>query len=584
MTDRPLSASHARPFRPTAVALERNLRLITGLALFAYATCHFVNHALGIFLLPAMDAGSGLLLAVWKTLPGQALLYGSFAIHGALGLRALWRRRHLRMPAFEAWQLALGLLIPLLLIPHAVNVRLGELLFGLEDSYPRLVSFYWLISPDTAILRQFTLLLIVWVHGCIGFHLWLRYKTWYAYWLPALTATAVLIPVLAILGLANAGSSARDRAATEPGFRTGDARPAPAQADEALDRISSSLLVGYAGLVLGTLALRGGRNWHARRFRSVRITYPGGREVIVPRGFSVLEASRWAGFRHASACGGRGRCSTCRVRVTRGLGEQPPPSPLEAATLKRVNAAPGARLACQLRPIADLTVVPVLSASEAGGSTPSRLAGNAFDGAGHELVVTAMFVDLRDSTRLVEGRLPYDALFIVDRYVQAVTHAVHSHGGEVTSVAGDGVMSMFGLDNDAPAGVRSALAAAIAIWQAVDDLSRDLVHELGEPLRFGIGIHSGHSVVGLIGPQGHRSVQFLGDTGNVAARLEALTKEYRCPAILSQNAAGLAGLVAAGLDADEVSLRGRANPLPILLVRERERLVAAVAASEWGGG
>ncbi|HEV7411576.1 MAG TPA: hypothetical protein VGO01_24095, partial [Bradyrhizobium sp.] len=121
-------------FQPTSIVsgltragrrVERPLRLVSGLILFAYATSHLVNHAFGIRSIEAMSAASLVLLNPWQTLPGLTLLYTSFFAHGLLGLYALYRRRHLRMPAGEAWQLALGLMIPLLLIPHAAGVRFG---------------------------------------------------------------------------------------------------------------------------------------------------------------------------------------------------------------------------------------------------------------------------------------------------------------------------------------------------------------------------------------------------------------------------------------------------------------------------
>src|SRR4051812_32479856 len=89
--------------------------------------------------------------------------------------------------------------------------------------------------------------------------------------------------------------------------------------------------------------------------------HPGGRIVTSPRGFSVLEASRMAGIPHISVCGGRGRCSTCRVRVIEGLDAQPAPTPQEGAALARIKAGPDVRLACQFQPADDLTIVPILA-------------------------------------------------------------------------------------------------------------------------------------------------------------------------------------------------------------------------------
>jgi len=106
--------------------LERPTRLTTGLILFAFATSHLLNHAFGIRSVAAMEAASGTLLAPWQTDPGLFVLYTSFLVHGLLGLYGLHRRRHLRLPASEAWQLGLGLTIPLLLTPIDANAGIAE--------------------------------------------------------------------------------------------------------------------------------------------------------------------------------------------------------------------------------------------------------------------------------------------------------------------------------------------------------------------------------------------------------------------------------------------------------------------------
>ena len=76
------------------------------------------------------------------------------------------------------------------------------------------------------------------------------------------------------------------------------------------------------------------------RLETIQITYPDGQNVVVPAGFSVLEASRFAKIPHASVCGGRGRCSTCRVRIVQGGDGIPPASVEERRVLDRVGVHP----------------------------------------------------------------------------------------------------------------------------------------------------------------------------------------------------------------------------------------------------
>lgn len=567
---------------PPSRPIERPLRLATGLLLFTFAASHFLAHASGLLLLPAMEAARTVLLWPWRTLPGQALLVASVLTHGGLGLWALYRRRHLRMPWAEAWQLGLGLCIPILLIPHGMAGLFFDELAGTQLTYTRALYLYWMVSPDLMLPRQVLLLSILWLHGCIGVRGWLLVKPWYHRWAAALGAVALALPVLALAGVFNGAWDVERRLlAAEPGFAA-VAVPPPADTPEGagravLARLSGALVDGYVLLLVGTIGLRQLRNWHARRTNPVRLTYPGGRVVVVPRGTSVLEASRAAGIPHMALCGGRGRCSTCRVRVAAaaGLAALPPPNPTEGAVLARMKAPPPVRLACQLRPATDLTVTPLLAPRNGAGGPPVGMEEG--PGAGRELPITALFVDLRGSTTLAAARLPYDALFIVGRYVQAVSEVVRRHGGYVTAIAGDGVMGMFADDADPGAAAVRALRAAAALWREIEDLGDELADELDGPLGFGIGLHTGVAVVGPSGCGTPGAIQFIGDPGNVAARLEELTKELGATVILSDAVAVLAGCRDLGrLERRTVAIRGRDGALAVRLVQRRTDLLAVL--------
>src|SRR5262249_11271626 len=228
---------------------------------------------------------SAVLLGPWQTNTGLIVLYSAFLAHGLLGFYALYRRRHLHMPASEAWQLALGLTIPFLLISHAAGIRFGEFQYSRELGYAPILNKFWVVSPDFALPRQLLLLLVLWVHGCIGFRAWLRTKPWDPSLTGGLASVATLVPALALLGVVNAGLNLRDAVLRDPAYAA-SLGPAPgspeAQQVAATVRIADGAAVFYVGLVIGIFGLRAARNWHAKRFRAVRITYPGHRVVSVP--------------------------------------------------------------------------------------------------------------------------------------------------------------------------------------------------------------------------------------------------------------------------------------------------------------
>lgn len=548
-------------------AVESSLRLFSGVILFVYAATHFINHALGIRSIDAMDAGARYLREPWQTPLGGVVLYGAFLIHMGLGLRAILRRRHLRIPATEAWQLTLGLLIPVLLIPHAGTIRLGQLLFDTDVGYRGALHLMWVASPMVAMPRQVALLLILWVHGCIGLRSRIRHERWYTTYAAPLASVAILIPALALIGFTNAGFELREALAADPALGARLETPLHdthhAEHAAVVTRTVAILLWSYIGLVAGILGIRLMRNVLELKVRGIRIAYPGGRVITVPQGFSVLEASRWAGFPHESICGGRGRCSTCRIRVVSAAADLPAPNAQERMTLEGIGAPADIRLACQLRPTADVTVAPLVA--------PRMRANKAtqFDAAvadGIEIDVTAMFVDMRESTRLASGVLPYDALFIFDRYIQCVTSAIHDHGGRITSIAGDGIMSVFGEGDDPAGATRAAFHAARDLWEQTDALSGELMGDLQTPLKLGIGIHAGLSVLASRGAGA--GLQFLGNTGNLAAKLEACSKMLDCTLVASDTALARLGDMQAAPDLVTVPIGGYDQPMQVAAFRD----------------
>src|SRR5205814_142765 len=457
----------------------RQVRLVSGVVLFAYLVSHFINHHTGNFPMESLSAGIYGHTRFCQSPPIVIVFYASCVTHAARGIWALYQRQQFRWKAIEPLQLVLGLSIPALIITHIVGVRLGQTLFGHEKLYPQVFFAYWIVWPLKAWL-MYAVITVAWVHGCIGLHFWLRMKAFYRIAASFLLAVAVLVPTLAMLGLYQGGRNVVDNDSVE--WRAENLAPdkVGTSAEQAvLSKIEDYFLIGYLGLLVLVLLAKGARAIHERRGGMIALSYGNGRTIKVPKGLSVLEASLRYNVPHASVCGGRARCSTCRIRVIGDCTALPEPSQREAFVLGRVGTSdPSIRLACQLRPATDLSFfqlfLPHTMSADGHASNPTRI--------GQERYLVNMFVDMRGSTKLAEKRLPFDTVFIVNRFLGAVSQAVLESGGMPNQFVGDGMLALFGLSTTRQEACRQALRAAAMIAANVDELNKFLEHDLREPI------------------------------------------------------------------------------------------------------
>lgn len=557
---------------------KRGLRLGSGLILFVFVLTHLANHALGLFSLEAMEAGRHYFLLVWRNPVGTTLFVGSLTIHMGFALYAVYSRRRLKMSVGEALQLILGFAAPALLVSHILGTRAAMEFYGTDDTYTFVLLVMWVESPIHG-WRQVAATLIVWVHACIGLYYWLRLKPWFPRALPWLYGTALLVPVLGLLGFVSAGRTVARMAAEDPGFGLDvviDSN-APDNAQIAfLNQLEDGILLGLGAAVILTLIARAIRLYLERRQGIIRISYPEGRTVSVPPGTTILEASQLHEVPHASVCGGRGRCSTCRVRVNGPLDALPEPDESELKVLRRVGAAPDVRLACQLKPSEDLSVSPLLppNASPRDGFAKSAAM------QGQEQEIAILFADIRGFTSFSEQKLPYDVVFVLNRYFRSMGEAIENAGGRVDKFIGDGIMALFGVDGTAQDGATSAINAAQGMAEKLEELNELLKNDLPSPLRIGIGIHAGPAIVGEMGYGPAISVTAIGDTVNTSSRLEAKTKDFGAQLIVSKHVADLADLPAATLRHEEIEVRGRKEPMKIVVLDDATALKTLKASAE----
>ena len=543
--DRPSLRALFSPRLPT----RRNLRWASGLVLMVYVALHLLNHSLGLVSFAVAETTLRAVQGFWHSLPGTLLLYGAAGVHLALAVVALWERRTLRMPPLEALRVLLGFSLPLLMIAHLTAMRGAWQAFGIDGSYVRVVWGLWNWRGASA---QLAMMLAAWVHGCLGLHFALRVKAPYRRFASPLLVLAVLLPLLAALGFIAMGREFQWTGMPPVAF------PTATQA-RALEAFDGNAKLFYAFALIALLAARWGRaGWTRRPGRaSIALRYPD-RTVRVPHGWSVLEASRSHGIAHVSICGGRARCSTCRVRVAGPAEHIGKPGRDEQRTLERVRAPADVRLACQLRPRGDIEVTP-LFAPQPNEGRPAPV--GRF---GRERDVAILFVDLRRWSGLSERQWPFDLAYVLDRYFAIVGAAVRESGGVPNQFIGDSVMAIFGLQTDLPTACRQALHATELIGQRMDAWSEGFEAQFGQRLEFGMGLHAGRAAVGEIGYLETTTFTAIGEVVNTASRLQDHAKTAASRLVVSLFAAQQAGAADRMGPVEMLVVRGRAEPLAVL--------------------
>ncbi|GIL00657.1 MAG: adenylate/guanylate cyclase domain-containing protein [Alphaproteobacteria bacterium] len=573
-------------------SLVQRLRLGSGLVLLFYVTLHYVNHMAGHISLAAMEAVLVWQSRVWTSPPGTVLLYGALLTHVVLALAKVLSIRSWRRPLWEWVQIGLGLAIPWLLLSHLTYTRAAEQLLGVRVDYAHELMMLW---PDVWV-QQSLLLLVVWAHACVGIHFWLRIRDGYARWLPWLVAVAVLVPGLALTGWIVAARREFDALMRLSETLGPEYGPASKRFSEGLllilrdiERWAQNGALVVIGLALAAMAAR----WVLQRFsRRVRVTYGDGTVITSAPGTTLLDISRSGGIPHMSVCGGRARCSTCRSLIVDGLENCSPVTEAERNLLKKLNADPDIRLACQARIMGDVQVRPLIQ-SGSRAAVPRNVDPL---GWGVERDAAILFLDIRGFSRISERSLPYDVVFILNSLFGEIGAEIEAAGGYIDKFMGDGLMAIFGLAATPQEASRDAIRAALAAEHAARRSSRVLTHHLSEPIRIGIGIDTGTVVIGRIGRTSDQTspsrLTAIGDTVNIAARLESATKELGAAMVISARTFAMAGLTEAETYGRTASIKVHniSRPVDVIAIADpaalwqRFGMDAATAAAHAGPG
>lgn len=186
---------------------------------------------------------------------------------------------------------------------------------------------------------------------------------------------------------------------------------------------------------------------------------------------------------------------------------------------------------------------------------------NSFKLGGVNQPVTVLFADIRGFTSMSETANPEEIVSILNRYFSAMTEVIFEHGGTLDKFIGDGIMALFGAPNATPDDARNAVNAAIGMQQRLVDLNAEFESEGRRRIEIGVGLHTGVATVGYIGSERRSEYTAIGDTVNLAARLESNTTGGQI--LISDATADAAGSEFEKIRCEPITVKNRKQPVEL---------------------
>ncbi len=537
----------------------QTIRATSGWVLISIFFLHLLGHAGGIFGLEGIEVAAAPFEMIVESKYTSWIFGLALVTHFFCAAEAILKRYSFRsLTKYQKWQYFSGLLIPFFLIGHLTTFVLSDKLLGIHVGY-KLTLLDLMTSGGNKIMMTVMFSLVV-VHAGLGVWFYLQSKEWFIGYKNVLLVLLVLFPVLAYVGIVSAQHEVALKAEIQPEWAVevrAEAAQAPTWENDRINWASKGASI-YLTIIFLIFATR----WaiaNSEDSRQIKISYPDGQVVPVAAGSTLLQASNFAHIPHAQLCQGHGRCSTCRVYVSEGGDLLEPMSDKEREILKRFKSNTNVRLACQARATCDTQVDLLISPEIAS----VQGVGKAHKFISEEKEVVILFSDIRGFTQFSEHRLPYDVVFILNRYFQMVGTVIEKNGGYLDKFIGDGTMAIFGLSKGAEVATKQALQAAKEMDAALEKLNSELTSDLSEPLKIGIGLHFGKAIVGEMGYKTALSQTAIGDTVNTSSRLESLTKGAGAFLICSDPVITHSGIDTSKATSGEVTVRGKTDALKV---------------------
>ncbi|PPR76999.1 MAG: Adenylate cyclase 1 [Alphaproteobacteria bacterium MarineAlpha2_Bin1] len=261
---------------------------------------------------------------------------------------------------------------------------------------------------------------------------------------------------------------------------------------------------------------------------------PDNKEIEISQDESILTASLRNNITHSSACGGNGKCSTCRVQIISGIKNCSNPNEIEKKISKKLSFPDDIRLACQTSILGDVRLKRLILDKRDLKSNNQTLS-NKITSVGNIKNLTVMFCDIKGFTNFSESLSAYDVIFILNKYFSIMREIIIKNGGEINNYIGDAILAVFGMEENSQQVLRSVNAAILMI-EAMDEFKKYLFMSYKQDFDLRIGIHYGEVIVGSVGEEKDKKITVIGDTVNIASRIEQINKDADTRLLVSEAA------------------------------------------------
>jgi adenylate cyclase len=271
--------------------------------------------------------------------------------------------------------------------------------------------------------------------------------------------------------------------------------------------------------------------------KSYQVEFIGDRSIKVNQGQSILNASLSAGIPHYHACGGNGKCSTCRVLIKEGMQNLSPYTEKEKLLRERMRIPQNVRLACQTFVIGS----PVLLHRIIRDETDIKLyikddPTSDLQNIGEEKNLALFFLDIRNFTLFMEASMPFDVIHVIRRLFAMFRKCIEVNQGRIIETSGDGFYAVFGMDSSIETAVNNAYNGGLLILQELDKFNFNYLKKyFNHEFRVGIGLHVGKVIIGNIGIGVNNNLTVMGMPVNIASRIQTATKELNNDFLISDS-------------------------------------------------